>query len=257
MSGVAARHFFIITGIYFQKDAKFIKVRYNMYRVVSLHRLVTGNEDYKADFLGEFRQCSPGFAIGCSNIYTHIRKSVIHMSFFLAILAGLAKVLLIVFTFIGSIAFIFYLPYALFRYLFQRGEGGFRPSWTFAVVGLACLLLFVNVVWPRYLCEKEARKFCKCQSNCVKINTALEEYADQHGGRFPESLEELVPEYLEVIPTCPAAGRDTYSESYMVRYDKGADEWYYTFCCKGRHHFRHIKSADCPYFSSSEGLASR
>jgi hypothetical protein len=34
-------------------------------------------------------------------------------------------------------------------------------------------------------------------------------------GRPPKSLQELVPRYLQAIPMCPVAHRDTYSEGFL------------------------------------------
>lgn len=67
-----------------------------------------------------------------------------------------------------------------------------------------------------------------CKGNLRNLRVALEMWAQDHGRHYPERLAE-VKTYMQV-PTCPAAGRDTYSASYRVS-GRG-----YTLFCKGHHH---------------------
>ncbi|MGV8125313.1 MAG: alpha-2-macroglobulin family protein [Candidatus Xenobiia bacterium LiM19] len=57
-------------------------------------------------------------------------------------------------------------------------------------------------------------------------------YASDHGGRYPEKLSDITPLYLKTIPTCPVAGKDTYSPSY--RSTKDPD--YFLVFCSGSYH---------------------
>ncbi|MCW5872921.1 MAG: hypothetical protein KIS61_37085, partial [Candidatus Eremiobacteraeota bacterium] len=70
-----------------------------------------------------------------------------------------------------------------------------------------------------------------CTQNLKGIATGLEMYASDHSGRYPASLQELVPKYLQSIPACPAARRDTYSASWRVA---GGEGFY--MCCAGNNH---------------------
>lgn len=117
--------------------------------------------------------------------------------------------------------------------------------------------------------EERARgQFTACSSNLKSIATACEMYSTDHGGRYPKSLSQLTTRstenqwpYLKEIPTCSAAGRDTYSEGYRMtaaKYDKnrkhvgGQDSFF--FCCKGHHHKSVKSQPNRPAYDSNEGL---
>lgn len=89
-----------------------------------------------------------------------------------------------------------------------------------------------------------------CKSNLKNIGTALEMYSTDHGGRFPTSLAQLTPNYLKVIPTCPNAGRDTYSAGYRSSIDP--DD--YMVCCSGDNHRGQGLQANQPSYSATSGL---
>ena len=73
----------------------------------------------------------------------------------------------------------------------------------------------------------------QCCTNVSNLSTALEMYAFDNDGAYPESLAQLTDEsYLLRIPECPAAGQDTYSSTYT----SGTDPDSYAFCCRGNHH---------------------
>jgi hypothetical protein len=89
-----------------------------------------------------------------------------------------------------------------------------------------------------------------CKSNLRNIGVALEMYATDNRGRYPDTLAKLTPNYLKAIPTCPAAGRDTYSEGYTST----ATPDTYAFCCKGYYHKAAGYEPDFPRYNSTEGL---
>ena len=70
-----------------------------------------------------------------------------------------------------------------------------------------------------------------CTQNLKIIATGLENYASDHGGNYPATLKVLIPIYLEALPTCPAAHKDTYSASWRVA---GGEGFY--MCCSGNNH---------------------
>lgn len=86
-----------------------------------------------------------------------------------------------------------------------------------------------------------------CESNLKNIGTALEMY-DVDYGSYPRSLAMLTPEYLRYIPTCPAAGADTYSSSYSVSATG------YTVTCAGAHHQAVGLPPNYPQYTSTQGL---
>ncbi len=57
-----------------------------------------------------------------------------------------------------------------------------------------------------------------CKSKQKTIASALEMWAMEHSGRYPERLSQLVPEYLDVMINCTEVkGEDTYGPLYRVR----------------------------------------
>ena len=91
-----------------------------------------------------------------------------------------------------------------------------------------------------------------CKSNQKNIATALEYYARAQDGQYPESLEQLVPVQLDVLPVCPAAGYDTYSAPYRASGD------HYEFGCDGLHHQSvDLKRPGFPRYNSEDGLIER
>ena len=64
--------------------------------------------------------------------------------------------------------------------------------------------------------REHAGKYPNCVSNLLRLSEGLEKYAKDNRGSYPEALSELVPQYLEAVPQCKAAGADTYSESYFT-----------------------------------------
>lgn len=89
-----------------------------------------------------------------------------------------------------------------------------------------------------------------CRSNLKNIGTALEMYSTDSSGLYPAALSALTPNYLKRIPTCPAAGQDTYSTAYV----RAASADAYTVCCGGHHHASTGCPPNFPQYSSTHGL---
>lgn len=88
-----------------------------------------------------------------------------------------------------------------------------------------------------------------CKSNLKNIATGLEMYSTDFEGKYPDSLAKLSPDYLKVVPDCPAAGSDTYSGSYKVSTSPDT----YAFACSGNHHRQ--PAENLPAYNSEEGLS--
>ena len=94
---------------------------------------------------------------------------------------------------------------------------------------------------PGFIPARKQGQLTACKSNCKILATGLEMYATENAGRYPVSMSLLTAgHYLKVIPTCPTAGKETYSPSYkfeVAKRDKagkvvsGRD--YFEFCCSG------------------------
>ena len=67
-----------------------------------------------------------------------------------------------------------------------------------------------------------------CQRHLENLSAALDRWADDHQGRLPTRLEDLVPNYLTVLPNCPTATEEPYS--YKV-----SDSKRYLIVCTGDH----------------------
>jgi len=89
-----------------------------------------------------------------------------------------------------------------------------------------------------------------CKSNMKNIGTALEMYATDHGGHYPESLSELMPDYLSTLPTCIAARKDTYSPSYHMKTSPDSYEVY----CSGENHRASGVARNYPRYTAEKGL---
>jgi hypothetical protein len=106
------------------------------------------------------------------------------------------------------------------------------------------------IVIPNFIRARSQGQLTACKSDLKNIGTALEMYSTDYSGRYPTSLSLLTPNYLKMIPTCPAAGADTYSASYQVN-AKGDG---FTVFCSGAHHRAVGIPADFPQYTSTQGL---
>lgn len=93
-----------------------------------------------------------------------------------------------------------------------------------------------------------------CLAHLEHLVDALRLYSNEHGGRFPTSLSELVPDYVDSLPTCPSAGQDTYAAGYS----RSADGLEFDLCCHGdNHHEDYLwtdrPSQDSPHYNSVRG----
>lgn len=97
---------------------------------------------------------------------------------------------------------------------------------------LAGVAVLAALTVPGMMADERTRYTTECRGNLKNVATALEMYSTDFGGRFPPALEVLVPNYLLSIPSCPAAGQDTYSGGYS--WDDNPDK--YSLSCAGFHH---------------------
>jgi len=71
-----------------------------------------------------------------------------------------------------------------------------------------------------------------CKSNVKNIGTAVQQYAEKHGGNYPATLRAVRGGYLKQVPKCPSAGKDTYSATYRTLSTPEG----YRVSCGGHHH---------------------
>lgn len=139
-----------------------------------------------------------------------------------------------------------------------------------AIVSALLLLAGAVLAQPEGFLKARSRgQLTACKSNEKNLATALEMYASDFGGRYPTNLLILTNkdpkfEYLRYIPTCPAAGKDTYSATYKmtsIRRDpktgKTTGSESFSFHCAGHNHKAADTPPNKPAYNSNIGLIVR
>ncbi len=103
---------------------------------------------------------------------------------------------------------------------------------------LLCIVVAGPIVFgPRGLVHRVNKSYHQrlaneCKRNEVKIGFALEQYATDNEGRYPASLQKIVPKYISCLPTCPVAQKDTYSIEYFHSVSPDT----FRLVCSGHYH---------------------
>ena len=127
-------------------------------------------------------------------------------------------------------------------------------SWVTLVTALLAVFALSLILVPNFLKARTRGQLTACKSNVKNIATALEAYAADNAGNYPQSLQELVnSRLLRALPTCPGAGEVTYLD-YQVPTEPDS----FSFSCCGDHHKRaytgfNIKGG-YPQYNSNYGL---
>ncbi|MCE1247253.1 MAG: hypothetical protein LWY06_11465, partial [Firmicutes bacterium] len=115
-----------------------------------------------------------------------------------------------------------------------------------------------------YMYDQANRHYEICKENLKRIGTAIELYSTDNSGHYPSFLSLVAPGYISELPTCPAANKDTYRESYSSAWSPDT----FTIYCSGQHHvftpleqLKNInkfkawkKSENMPQYNSISGL---
>ena len=130
-----------------------------------------------------------------------------------------------------------------------RSEG--IGSASFVGIGAAIMV-------PNFVRARSGGQLTACKSNLKNIGTGLEMYSTDYSGKYPKDLGMLTPNYLIDIPECPAAGYDTYTESYRLEPASDGSDWdvYYVHC-SGENHASSGVPANFPAYNGIEGLIER
>lgn len=75
-------------------------------------------------------------------------------------------------------------------------------------ITLAILVLILAVSIPALFQNQQKKRIAECAMNLDSIAAACKKYAAEKGG-FPETLSDLVPAYLDSVPSCPSGGAYT------------------------------------------------
>lgn len=116
-----------------------------------------------------------------------------------------------------------------------------------------------HILWFKPYVVEPVDELTACKSNCKNLATALEMYSTDNGGRYPLTYELnsklTTGNYLSKIPTCPAAGTNTYSDNYVSTQSPDI----FSFYCAGNNHGKAYEayrrnSSNYPMYHSNQGL---
>ena len=139
----------------------------------------------------------------------------------------------------------------------KKKKAGFTLIELMIVIAIIAILAAILV--PNFLKARAQGQLTACKSNCKNIATALEMYSSDNGGRYPTptNLTSKLTggNYLKLIPTCPAAGSDTYSPAFSSVQTPDS----FSFYCDGNNHSKAYTgfssvSAGFPQYSAESGL---
>ncbi len=93
-----------------------------------------------------------------------------------------------------------------------------------------------------------------CGAHMNHLIEALRLYSNEHQGQYPQTLGELVPDYIDRLPSCPSAGQDSYSAGYS----RSADGLEFDLACHGDNHHEEFvwtekPTQDMPRYNSMRG----
>ncbi len=95
--------------------------------------------------------------------------------------------------------------------------------------------------------SRSSGPFVACKTNLKSIATACEMWSTDYSGKYPERLDQLTPDYLRAMPTCPASHLEY---TYEALQEEGYDS--YRIVCTGHAHPE--TEADHPQYSGMVGL---
>lgn len=134
--------------------------------------------------------------------------------------------------------------------MFATSDGGvvvkYRPGYIAAFERSASALLTkqISEMKKQFKRAKEMSILAACESNLKNIATALEMYSTDNKGYYPKQLQEVVPNYLKELPSCPTTKAE-YS------YTLNADTNKYEIVCTGKHEGLPV---GYPRYTSDKGL---
>lgn len=135
-----------------------------------------------------------------------------------------------------------------------------RVALSFGFFSLVALLLWLTIA-PNVIRRGTRGPLTMCKSNLKNLGTALEIYSTDHAGRYPISLNEVIPKYLKALPICPTAGYSTYRATFGLKapFNTGDYQDYYYLECTGAHHHEagYGVEPNFPAYNAIDGLIER
>lgn len=107
----------------------------------------------------------------------------------------------------------------------------------------ALLLIVVSAAFMGYSSQHKAKAdLTDCQANLKTLATACDFYSIEHGGRYPQNLDQLAPHLLKsVLPCCPTTATQYEFQSSETPYA-------FTLYCMGANHIQAGQAANFPQF---------
>jgi len=117
---------------------------------------------------------------------------------------------------------------------------------------LTIIGLLLALFMPRLALSRARATHSACVSNLRNIGAALQIYANDNDGDYPDNLQALTagtPAPLGRIPTCPSDNSD-----YQATYQVNHEDKRFTLVCNGVHHLQmvHIEKGYPQYYSSGQ-----
>jgi competence protein ComGC len=144
-----------------------------------------------------------------------------------------------------------YIPIDLGIYFFNRDH---KIQWIIHFISVVLISTTVFILLPNFLRGRASGQIAGCQSNLENIATAIEKYAAEHDGYYPETFAELVPDYIDHIPKCQATWKDSYSKTYQVWHDPEQKIYRFIFYCEGSKHIVITEKPNYPQYCSERGM---
>ncbi len=97
---------------------------------------------------------------------------------------------------------------------------------------LVLLTLLTSLILPRFLLSRMRSYHSNCLQNVHNLGTALQIYANNNQGKYPDTLQTLkdtTPPYLQALPICP-------SNEASYGYTLSPESTLYTVHCQGIHY---------------------
>lgn len=134
-----------------------------------------------------------------------------------------------------------------------------RKISTLNILALLAILLVASAFIPSLFRTRASSRINRCESNLKNIGTSFEMYAQDHHGKYPDSLDEIIPKYLQHPQVCPIAKRETYRFYTGLSAPGNTEMWkdYYYIECYGENHHIQGVEGNYPAYNGVVGLIQR